>query len=78
MKEGKYLRAARELQMKQGPAYDRWKVAMEARGEQKRCKECWWIGGGKRNWHCERKGRWRKVVTPGQYACKWFKPWVEG
>jgi len=74
VKDGEYLRAARQLQMKQGPIYDRWKVAMEARGEQKRCKECRAFGpkGAPRGTtYCGFAG-W--LVNPGQFACRWFRP----
>ena len=74
VEDGKYLRAARELQMKQGPSYDRWKAAMEARGEQKRCMECVHFYDGRFNprypitgMSCGRADRYG-----GEFACRHF------
>lgn len=74
MKDGKYLRAARQLMMKQGPIYDRWKAAMDVRGEQKRCKDCKWFAQWVFGWCGLGRERLRRRVNPGQFACKRFIP----
>lgn len=76
MENGKYLRAALQLMMKQGPAYDRWKAAMDTRGEQKRCGDCLAFNPNEPEPpynFCGFKGR---EVNSGRFACKMFLPFT--
>ena len=75
---GKVGRVVRQLSAKQGPYYDRWKAAMEARGEQKRCKDCLAYGpdgAPPETQYCGYKGQF---VNPGRFACKMFRECTRG
>lgn len=60
---------------KRGPFYEKWKTAMEARGKQKRCGECFYFDSDGYNprhpmtaLSCR---RW--LHHRGEFACKHFK-----
>ncbi len=73
-KIGRVGRVAHQLSAKHGPYYDRWKAAMEARGEQKRCRDCkgYDAPGVRPVWYSQTcKERGHKL---GEFACRRFRP----
>lgn len=71
---GRVGRVVHQLSTKKGPFYDRWLAAMEARGDQKRCKDCHWVDHLLPYIKGEHPRCWCKPRYPGQFACKFFKP----
>lgn len=69
----KVVTVARQLHEHRGPFYEKWKAAMEARGEQKRCKECVHFnqikfGGRYMGMKCK-----DALYTGGEFACSRFE-----
>jgi len=70
MKMNKVLEVARQMEEKRGPFYERWKVAMELRGAQKRCKTCLGFEPDDPVFFSNLCGYTGEKVNPGQFACK--------
>ena len=69
-KIGKVGEVAQQLKEKRGPFYERWKVAMELRGAQKRCKTCLGFEPDDPVFFSNLCGYTGEKVNPGQFACK--------
>lgn len=69
---------AHQLHVKRGPYYDRWKAAMEARGEQKRCKDCSAYGPQGAPPETQYCGITGQFVNPGRFACRMFREYPRG
>lgn len=70
VKQTKVLEVAQQMHDKRGPFYDKWKAAMDLRGEQMRCSDCMSHIVAQLTYpdnYCIYK---LKVVNPSWYACK--------